>query len=157
ARPEWKLVIAGGGAGDYLARLHKEADSLGISSSVEWVGEVSGERKARLLADASIFTLPSHSENFGIAAAEALMAGRPCLFTPGVAIGVEAAKRGAARVAAGEAEPLAEALSGLMGNPAVRESLAAAAREFAATELSAGMMGRRLKDLYEKIIATGTG
>lgn len=155
-RPEWRLLIAGSGEADYLAGLRKKADSLGIAHSTEWAGEVSGERKAGLLANAAIYTLPSHSENFGIAAAEALMAGKACLFTPGVAIGVEAAKAGAARLVNGEAEAFAGALSDLMGNPVLRDSLATAARDFAATELSAGMMGRRLKDLYEKIIDTGT-
>lgn len=156
ARPEWKLIIAGGGNAEYLTRLRTQAESWGITSSVEWAGEVSGERKARLLADAAMFTLPSHSENFGIAAAEALMAGKACLFTPGVAIGVVAAQAGAARLADGHAEPLAAGLTDLMDDPALRESLAARARQFAATELSASTMGIRLKDLYEGLIAGRT-
>jgi glycosyltransferase involved in cell wall biosynthesis len=155
ARPEWKLIIAGSGDAEYLAYLQKRAEFLGIASSIVWAGEVSGERKARLLADASIFTLPSHSENFGIAAAEALMAGKSCLFTPGVAIGVEAASQGAARLADGQAEPFSVALADLMDHPVSRNALAAEARRFATTELSAATMGERLERLYETITHTG--
>jgi glycosyltransferase involved in cell wall biosynthesis len=156
SRPDWKLIVAGGGDAEYVTKLQKLADSLGIASSIEWAGEVGGERKAHLLADASIFTLPSHSENFGIAAAEALAAGKACLFTPGVAIGVEAAKAGAARLADGDAEAFSAALTDLMDHPGSRESLAAGARRFAATELSASTMGERLRVLYDGIIAKGT-
>ncbi len=156
SRSEWKLIIAGSGDAEYSSRLRKQADSLGISSSIEWAGEVGGEHKARLLADASIFTLTSHSENFGIAAAEALMAGKPCLFTPGVAVGVEAAKIGAAKLADGHVGALADALEDLMANPALRDSLSTKARRFATTELSATTMGGRLRMLYDGIIGEKT-
>jgi len=151
ARPGWRLVIAGSGESDYLASLHERADSLGIGQSVEWAGQVAGERKMQLLADAAIFTLPSHSENFGIAAAEALMAGKPCVFTPGVAIGAQAAAHGAALLAGTDATSLADRLADLMDHPERRASLAAEARKFAATELSAAAMGTRLKHLYQSL------
>ena len=150
-RGSWKLVIAGSGEESYLKSLRERAHALGIEGSVEWVGQVAGERKAGLLANATIFTLPSYSENFGIAAAEALMAGKPCVFTPGVAVGAQAAAHGAAVLAQVNVASLAEALAGLMDSPGIRESLAIDAKRFAAAELSAEVMGHRLKALYQEL------
>jgi glycosyltransferase involved in cell wall biosynthesis len=152
ARTQWRLVIAGSGEESYLKALQDRALALGIEGSVEWAGQVSGDRKAGLLANATIFTLPSHSENFGIAAAEALLAGKPCVFTPGVAVGAQAAARGAAVLSPANVSSLSAALAGLMDNPGTRESLSAEAKRFAAAELSATVMGHRLKELYETLI-----
>ena len=151
-RPEWRLVIAGSGEVTYLSGLRERASSLGLESSIEWAGQVAGDHKFKLLADATIFTLPSHSENFGIAAAEAMMAGKPCVFTPGVAVGAQAAARGAAVLAAGSAESLAAALANLMDDAGRRAILSVEAKRFAAAELSAVTMGCRLKALYQSVI-----
>lgn len=149
--PEWRLIIAGSGDENYLSALRERAKSLGIGEAIDWAGQVAGDQKARLLANASIYTLPSHSENFGIAAAEALMAGRACVFTPGVAIGVQASDNGAARLAGGTPQSLGNVLTELMENAQARAALGIEARHFAATELSAAVMSRRLRELYENI------
>ena len=57
-------------------------------SGVSGIDELSarmaeGRAKAQLLADASLFILPSHSENFGLVVAEALMAEVPVIATHG--------------------------------------------------------------------------
>lgn len=155
AHPDWRLRIAGSGPESYLARLHERAESLGIEASVEWLGLVSGGQKARILADAGVFVLPSHSENFGIAAAEALLAGKACVFTPGVAVGAMAALRGAAVLAEGNPESLGCALANLMADGSARAALGDKARRFGQSELSAAVMGRRLRELYERV-AKGT-
>jgi glycosyltransferase involved in cell wall biosynthesis len=48
---------------------------------VEFVGQVSGEEKERLLASADLLVAPSHSESFGMSIAEALARGVPVLTT----------------------------------------------------------------------------
>jgi glycosyltransferase involved in cell wall biosynthesis len=136
-----------------LKALRDRAQALGIEGSVEWAGQVSGDRKAGLLANATLFTLPSHSENFGIAAAEALLAGKPCVFTPGVAVGAQAAARGAAVLSPANVSSLSAALAGLMDNAGARAALSAEAKRFAAAELSATVMGHRLKEFYETLCA----
>jgi glycosyltransferase involved in cell wall biosynthesis len=152
AHPDWQLVIAGSGDPGYEESLRKLAAELGVASSVVWPGLVKGQEKSQLLSDAQIFTLPSHSENFGIAAAEALLAGKPCVFTPGVAVGALAASHGAALLAADPtAESIAPPLASLMDHPETRAALAARAKHFAAAELSAAVMGRNLKTLYQRL------
>jgi glycosyltransferase involved in cell wall biosynthesis len=151
-RPDWRLVIAGSGGPEYLASLKGRCASLGITGSVDWAGQVKGEVKARLLVNAAIFTLPSFSENFGIAAAEAMQAGKACLFTSGVAVGAWAARGGAA-VASGESSAeLAIALAGMVDDPTGRLELGRRAAAFAAAELSADVMGHRLVKLYRELV-----
>lgn len=147
----WRLVIAGTGEVEYLAELHAQCEKLGLASSVEWAGQVAGQNKMQLLANASVFTLPSHSENFGIAAAEAMLAGRACLFTPGVAIGAMAGRRGAAMVVDAAAGAIASGLKQLMADHGARATLGEKAKVFAQSELTAQVMGRRLKELYSGI------
>ncbi|MDX8347927.1 glycosyltransferase [Cognatiyoonia sp. IB215446] len=48
---------------------------------VQLHGHVDGARKAQAFANADLFVLPSHSENFGIAVAEALAHGVPAITT----------------------------------------------------------------------------
>ena len=103
------LDIAGDGDPDYLQRLHLHCAALGLAPHVKWHGFVEGVRKQALLQQADWFVLPSASENFGIAAAEALMSGTPVVLSPGVAL----------------ASNVQKAHAGLVCEPKVRPSLSA--------------------------------
>jgi glycosyltransferase involved in cell wall biosynthesis len=153
AFPSWRLVVAGSGDPDYVQRLRDNGASYGLGASVVWAGHMSGDAKARLMAEATVFVLPSFSENFGIAAAEALLAGKPCLFTPGVAVGAMAAEQGAAVLAEVDAESLGTVLHELMGNAELRQQLGRKAKDFAQAELSSVIMGQRLAGLYREILS----
>ncbi len=52
-----------------------------LPQNVRYVGMVRGNEKSKLLYGASLFVLPSYSENFGVVVAEAMMAGVPVLTT----------------------------------------------------------------------------
>jgi glycosyltransferase involved in cell wall biosynthesis len=80
------LVIAGSGELDYVQQLEDLLITQGIRDRTHLVGFVEGETKNLYLQGADLFMLTSHSENFGIAAIEALAAGMPVLITDGVAI-----------------------------------------------------------------------
>jgi glycosyltransferase involved in cell wall biosynthesis len=74
----WRLVLAGPDEGHLVAGLQ-----LTARDAIDYVGEVTGDDKWRLLASAGVVVLPSHSENFGVVVAEALMAGTPVIATHG--------------------------------------------------------------------------
>lgn len=78
--PDWELVIAGPITTGYAASMQELAKKL-RAPRVNFVGEMQGEAKRRLLFGASSFVLPTHSENFGIAVAEALAHGLPVITT----------------------------------------------------------------------------
>lgn len=77
---DWELVIAGPLDSPYAKSIQKVAKNLN-SPRVQFIGEVLGEAKLHLLASASLFVLPTYSENFGIAVAEALAHGIPVITT----------------------------------------------------------------------------
>lgn len=81
-RPDWQLVIAGPDEAGHRATLEKAVRQRQISR-VSFMEPVYGELKDALLADADVFVLPTISENFGIAVAEALGAGVPAIVTKG--------------------------------------------------------------------------
>jgi D-inositol-3-phosphate glycosyltransferase len=74
------LVIAGEatpGDDDYLSLLHQTATTLGLQDRVRFVGALTRERLADLLAVASVTVVPSRSETFGLVALESAASGTP--------------------------------------------------------------------------------
>lgn len=79
-----ELVIAGDDAGSgHGASLRRLAGALGLTGRCRFVGEVRGEDKRRLLREADLYVLPSHSEGLPVAVLEAMACARPVLVTPG--------------------------------------------------------------------------
>lgn len=77
----WKLVIVGNGEPEYIECLNQRILSLGLTDSVEIKEPVFGSAKLELYQSSSLFVLPSYSENFGMAIAEAMSCGVPALTT----------------------------------------------------------------------------
>jgi glycosyltransferase involved in cell wall biosynthesis len=82
---DFEFVIAGSGDDELKSRLMQQTISLGLSSRISFVGEVSGARKKEMLRDSDVFLFPSDDENFGIALAEALARGLPSVTSAAVA------------------------------------------------------------------------
>jgi glycosyltransferase involved in cell wall biosynthesis len=83
-RPEgWSLHIVGPDESGYRADLERLAGKLALGGAVCFLDALSGQAKARAFRESSLFILPSHSENFGIAVAEALSYGLPVITTHG--------------------------------------------------------------------------
>lgn len=148
--PEARLLIAGDGASNYVTSLRARCDALGLGSSVEWLGHVEGAEKDRCFAEAWVFALPSHGENFGISVAEALARGVPCVLTPGVAIASDVQAAGAGVVCDGTPETLAPTLNGLLDDADRRRAMARAALTLARMRWSPEAMAQRLLSLYEE-------
>lgn len=70
-----RLVLVG--KGPLLERVRLKVENLGLSKSVEIVGEVADV--APYLAEADVFVLPSEYEGLPITLVEALQAGVPCI------------------------------------------------------------------------------
>lgn len=79
--PSWKIVIAGAGNYFFVDRLKDKIKELNLCADIEFVGEVIGDEKERIFSEASIFVLPSYSENFGIVVGESLIRGVPVITT----------------------------------------------------------------------------
>lgn len=80
-RRTWRLEIVGNDDNGLWPELCEMARKLGVDGSVEYTGFVDDAAKWIKYRSADCFVLPSYSENFGIAIAEALYAGVPVVVT----------------------------------------------------------------------------
>jgi glycosyltransferase involved in cell wall biosynthesis len=96
--PTLHLVMAGPDPTGWTPALKELAAQLGAVDRISWPGMLQGEMKWGAFYAAEAFVLPSHQENFGIAAAEALGCGIPVLLSNKVNIWREVEKAGAGLV-----------------------------------------------------------
>jgi len=82
-QPGWRIVIAGGDEGGYRATVEALIKSKGLHADFEFTGFVDGARKQACFDEATLFVLPTYSENFGIAVAEAMANELPVITTTG--------------------------------------------------------------------------
>jgi glycosyltransferase involved in cell wall biosynthesis len=95
--PTLQLMLAGPDGG-CLAALRQQAAGLGLADRVHFPGLLQGKLKWGALRHCSLFCLPSHQENFGIAVVEALSCSTPVLLTHPVNIAADIAAAGAGLV-----------------------------------------------------------
>jgi glycosyltransferase involved in cell wall biosynthesis len=126
--PDAELVLAGNDEEDYRIKLERLAKGCGVAERVTFTGAVYGEPKWGLIRSADLFVMPSYSENFGLAALEAMACGVPVVVTPEVGLARDIAGSGAGLVVPGEPKTLAAALNELLAAPGRREQMSAAGR-----------------------------
>lgn len=73
----YKLDIYGEGDSKLTESLLQLRSNLGLEDHVNFFGFVDNDKKLEVLVNSDILLLPSENENFAIAAAEAVAAGRP--------------------------------------------------------------------------------
>jgi glycosyltransferase involved in cell wall biosynthesis len=144
------LVLGGAGDEKFVEGLHLQARSLGVESDVVWAGFLEGEFKQAAMAEADMFVLPSYSENFGVAAVEAMAAGLPVIVSDHVGIHREIAAASAGLVTPCQAEALAAALQRLLENPGLRSEVGRNGMVLAQS-YSPAKIGERLIELYSNI------
>jgi glycosyltransferase involved in cell wall biosynthesis len=79
--PAWQLIVAGNLDVEFGPAILKQIRQQSLDKSVTVVGHLDGQQKAAALRHAELFVLPSYSENFGIAIAEALAHATPVITT----------------------------------------------------------------------------
>ncbi len=149
--PAPPLLIAGDG--EERAALEAQAQRLGLSS-VRFLGR--REDKGDLLAACDVFVLPSRLEGLGVAALEAMAAGRPVVASRvgglAEAVGDESA---GLLVPPEDPAALAAALERLIGDPGLRQAFGVAGRARIAQGFLAGQMVNAYETLYRRVLAEG--
>jgi glycosyltransferase involved in cell wall biosynthesis len=121
------LTIAGDGIPEYRASLERRVAALQLGDSVKFAGAVSDDEKLNLLACAKIFVFPSREEGWGIALAEAMACGTPCV-TYNLPIFDEIFPAGRRGAPIGDVNGLARIMLGLLTDESARAQVAAQAR-----------------------------
>jgi glycosyltransferase involved in cell wall biosynthesis len=147
--PDARWVVIGDGP--ELSRLRKLANELGVSDRVELLGQLDHDHAVRELGRCHVMALPSEDEAFGVAYAEALACGVPAVGCRGEGGPEEIATLGEGMTLVPRRDPasLANALTGLLSDPAALNERGQAARRTAANHLSWAGCGRATVDVYE--------
>ena len=150
---DWELVIAGPDGG-MRSELESLVTQLGIPR-VSFIGEINDQAKYDFLASADIYVLPSHTENFGITVAEALVCGTPVIASQGTPWrGLEVEKAG--RWIPIGVEPLVTALHDMMSmDDANRRQMGECGRDWIVRDFSWEGIGKKMKMAYEWLLGKG--
>ncbi len=146
------LVITGAGEKQYVKELHRRSKKLGLSADVLWPGFLQGADKVAAFNAATVFVLPSYSENFGIAAAEALASGVPVVLSSEVALSDEVIQADAGLVTACDALAISTAIQSLLADESLCSRLAANGKRLVREQFSAKAVGESLSNLYRSLI-----
>ena len=147
------LVLAGSDLIGYRKDIERIIKELGLEDSVVMTGEVQGDMKDCLLANADVFVLPSHSENFGIVVAEAMAWGRPVIASTGTPW-QEIADVEAGWWVKPEEDPLAETLAEAMGKRQEElDAMGAKGRALVERSYTWAAPAAKLLGAYEELLA----
>jgi D-inositol-3-phosphate glycosyltransferase len=130
-RPD--LLVSGDASADfdgYVDELKALASQLGVLAHVRFIGPQSRADLARILRDARVVLVPSHSETYGLVALEAAASGVPVVAAASGGLR-EAVVDGVTGLVLDSRDPAvwAAAISDIVSNPEMAQRLAGAARE----------------------------
>jgi glycosyltransferase involved in cell wall biosynthesis len=128
-----------------------ESSTLGLHTTI--TGFVTGEFKSALLQAADLFVLPSYYENFGIAVAEAMVAGCPVLISDQVHICQEVSDSESGWVSTMDVPTLTGLLRTALENPLERKHRGLRAQEYALQHYSWDAIARQTIEAYEQILS----
>lgn len=146
-----ELVVAGDFSDEaYRTKIEAMVSALCEKISVSFLGHVDGIRLAELYENADLFVLPSHTENFGIAIAEALSHGLPVITTIHTPW-LEVKTQGAGYIIDTDEDALVEALCDFYGKSiGARVMMSHNARELVA-KYDWRRLGPIYADMYERL------
>jgi len=147
------LVIAGDNRNPHAEELRRQVGSRpSLRNTVTFTGRLDGRVKRSALAAASLFVLPSYSENFGQAILEALASGLPVITTRGCPWS------GILKHQCGwwinmNGQELYETLTAAMRVPeAELRDMGARGRQWALSEFDSKKITVKLVDLYHEVL-----
>ena len=148
----WRLVIAGDGAPAYVDELKRAAREEGGDGRVVFTGWLEGEAKAAALKEAALLAMPSHQENFGLSAVEAMACGVPVVVSDRVNLAPEIEAAGAGWVVSLSDGALRQALDAALRDPEERAGRGDAGRRLVTERFTWPVVAGRLVDLYRSIL-----
>ena len=151
-REDLHLVLAGPSDCGYDAKVRQWLAEGGVLEKTTFTGMLEGEDRYALMQQAEVFALPSYSENFGQAVAEAMASGVPVVISDRVNIWPEVLQACAGLVAPCEAEATAKALGRLLDDPVAARHMGINGRRWVAEHLPWKVIGAQMTLAYEEIV-----
>jgi glycosyltransferase involved in cell wall biosynthesis len=154
--PTTRLVIAGDDADGHAAFLATEARRFGVADRVTILARhVGGADKEALFAAARVFAMTSLSENFGLAAFEAMRRGVPVLTTADVGMSEIVRDAGAGLVVEPAPVAIAEGLNALLADAARSRAMGETGRALVVERYGWPTIARRMETLYRSLGGAG--
>jgi glycosyltransferase involved in cell wall biosynthesis len=153
-RTDIHLVIAGPDDG-YLSHIQSYIQDHNLHKHVSLTGMLIKEQKLAAYADADLFTLPTYSESFAIAALEALASGIPSLLTEHVGFGDYIRLYQSAHLCETTEQSVYDGLKYLLDNPEKLPTLSHNAKLMIIKECDIDILAKRLLDAYVLAIKLG--
>jgi len=150
--PEARVVIAGDDADGHAAFLAAEAERFGVSGRVTILARhVAGADKEALFGAARVFAMTSLSENFGLAAFEAMRRGVPVLTTADVGMSEIVREARAGLVVDPGPAAIAEGLKALLGDAVRCRLMGERGRAIVVEQYGWPAVARRMETLYRSV------
>jgi glycosyltransferase involved in cell wall biosynthesis len=151
--PDAHLVIAGPDDGGHGRTIGRMIDAFGLRGRTTTTGMVTGRDKLALLADADVWALPSYTENFAIAAVEALACGVPVVISDRVNIHRDVSGAGAGLVTPCDSAAVAGAITRVLDDAELGRRLRAAGPALVRRSFTWDVATARLLSLYAEVAA----
>jgi glycosyltransferase involved in cell wall biosynthesis len=149
-----ELTVAGTGRRRYQRFVSALVEELNLTGRVRFLGHVDGAQRSTLLEKTDVFVLPSRSENFGYAAAEAMAAGIPVVLGEHVGLAELVERRQCGRIVpVADVDALRAALQ-LYADPALRREHGRRAHEAVRDACTNEQMGAAMETIYRDIAGT---
>ncbi len=153
SEPDAQLVIAGPDNYDYGKTVRGWVTERGLDPVTHFVGVLHGPDVVQAFVDADVFSLPSYTENFGMAVAEAMACRCPVVISDQVNIHAAIAEAGAGIVTHTDIEETAAALQALLRNADRRRAMGDAGRRLVEECFVWSAIVDRLTEEYQAAIA----
>jgi glycosyltransferase involved in cell wall biosynthesis len=151
-RQDVHLVIAGPDNEGWGARVRTWLSEEGVLGRTTFTGMLLGPDKLAVLRDASLFVLPSYTENFGLAVIEAMAAGLPIIISDKVNIWREVESAGAGKVVPCEAGKFTAAILDLLDKPELARQMGQKGQALVRDEFHWPDIAVRLQETYAILI-----
>ncbi|MEL7242259.1 MAG: hormogonium polysaccharide biosynthesis glycosyltransferase HpsP [Cyanobacteria bacterium J06573_2] len=151
---DFHFVLAGTNPQDpsYEQKIQSQIQASSLNEHTTITGFVTGELKSALLETADLFVLPSYYENFGIAVAEAMVAGIPVVISDQVHIHQDISGSESGWVGTTDMESIANLIRETLKYPEERQRRGLLARKYAKLNYSWDAISRKIVEAYRDII-----
>jgi len=149
----WKLLLVGDGDAAYVERLKAMVREAGAEERVTFAGWLDGSAKSDALRGAALLAMPSHQENFGLSAFEAMACGVAVLVSDQIDTADEIAQAGAGWISPLTEADLERTLGLAMEDDAGRVTRGEAGRDLVWRRFTWSAATEPLVAFYEQLLA----
>ncbi|MEM7064872.1 MAG: hormogonium polysaccharide biosynthesis glycosyltransferase HpsP [Cyanobacteria bacterium P01_B01_bin.77] len=151
---QFHFILSGGNPQDqgYVDAIAQQIETSPLTNCTTITGFVGGDLKAQILQAADAFVLPSYYENFGIAVAEAMMAGKPVVISDQVHIWQDIENSQSGWVVPCDQTVLTHTLTTALADATEREWRGENGRAFAQENYGWDAIAARMIDHYHQLL-----